>query len=418
MHSADTAKRGFGAGAWHLVLGARYLVLGTWHLALGTWHSVLGTRYSVLGAHIDHIEREDSLVQRSSFTGLGLVVLSAFLFAVSGPVAKALYGIGWTPGSVILIRLVGSALLLLPFCLVALRGRWGEVRRHWRVIVLYGAISMAGVQAFFFLAVEHVTVAIAILLEMMGAPILIVLWLWGRTRRRPPAITFAGIGVSLIGVVCVLDFQGATLSWFGIAMASAAALCFAGYFLLSSTESIPISPIAFTGLGMAVGAIAAVIVTSARIMPAEFTFSELQFAGATVHWWVPAALLVVFTVLAYVCGIVGLRHIGPTVGSFANLTEVLFSALAAWIILAEALSPLQLVGGAVIIGGIVLVKWGEFRAARIAASRSPELQVVHSNSIKVDLEMNQLSGQASGHDDIPFAQHTPTAHDGTRTPLP
>ncbi|MBA0125532.1 EamA family transporter [Haloechinothrix sp. YIM 98757] len=289
------------------------------------------------------------------------MLLSTFFFAVAGPVAKALYSIGWTPGSVVLIRLAGASVLLLVPTLIALRGRWGEVRHHWRKIVTYGVVSMAGVQAFFFLALEHLSVAVAILLEMMGAPLIIVFWLWARTRQRPSTMTGIGVVVSLLGVVLVLDLRNASLNWVGILMALAAAACFASYFLVSSNQTIRLPSIAFTGLGMGIGAFAALIANLTRIMPARFVVADLDFAGLRVPWFVPALLLVLFTVGAYLFGILGLRHLGATVGSFVNLTEVPFSAIAAWILLAEALTPLQLAGGVVILAGIVLVKWGDLK---------------------------------------------------------
>lgn len=303
-------------------------------------------------------------VRRTVVVGFMLVLLSAFCFAVSGPVAKALYVVGWTPGSVVLVRLFGSALLLLLPTLLSLRGQWGEVRRHWKTIVVYGIVAMAGVQAFFFLAVEHLSVAVAILLEMMGAPLIIVLWMWVRTRRRPATVTFIGVGVSLVGVLLVLDFTGTSISWFGIAMALAAAACLAGYFMVSSDHSIRVPPIAVTGLGMCVGALVAAAMVATRVLPARFVAAEVPFAGLSVSWVFPVGLLILFTVGAYVFGIIGIRYIGATVGSFTNLTEVLFSAIAAWVILAEALTPVQVVGGLVILIGIVFIKWGDVRLER------------------------------------------------------
>src|SRR5699024_10005254 len=100
-----------------------------------------------------------SRMSRSVIVGFLLTLSSAFFFAVSGPIAKTMYAIGWTPGSVVLIRLAGSAVLLLIPTLIALRGRWDEVLRHWRTVVTYGLVSMAGVQGFYFVAVEHLTVA-------------------------------------------------------------------------------------------------------------------------------------------------------------------------------------------------------------------------------------------------------------------
>lgn len=302
-------------------------------------------------------------MRRGVILGFVCMLLSTFFFAVAGPVAKALYGIGWTPGSVVMMRLTGAALILLVPTVIALRGRWGEVRRNWKTVAAYGVVSMAGVQAFFFLALEHLSVAVAILLEMMGAPLIIVFWLWARTQKRPGLITSIGVIVSLLGVVLVLDFRNASLSWIGILMALAAAACFASYFLVSSDHTIKLPPIAFTGLGMGIGALAAVLANISQVMPARFVTSDLDFAGLRVSWIVPALLLIVFTVGAYVFGIIGLRYLGATVGSFVNLTEVPFSAIAAWILLAETLTPLQMLGGTIIVGGIVLVKWGDIDSA-------------------------------------------------------
>ncbi|RAC07302.1 EamA family transporter, partial [Burkholderia multivorans] len=120
--------------------------------------------------------------------GFVLTLASAFFFAVSGPIAKTMYAVGWTPGAVVLIRLVGAALLLLVPSLIALRGRWAEVRSSWRTVLIYGLVSMAGVQGFYFVAVEHLPVAVALLLEMT-APMLIVFWIWARTRPRPATVT-------------------------------------------------------------------------------------------------------------------------------------------------------------------------------------------------------------------------------------
>ncbi len=288
--------------------------------------------------------------------GLTALLLSAYLFAASGPLAKVLYGIGWPPGSVALLRLAGATALLSAPTLLALRGRWDEVRRRWKAIMGYGIVAMAGVQIFFFLALEHLSVAVAVLVEMMGAPVLIVVWVWLRTRRFPGAVICAGLVVCLVGMMLVLDFRGARMSWLGLALAVAAAGCMAGYFMVSSNQSINLPPIAFTGLGMAVGAVVAVITTLTKLTPAEFVVADVDFAGFAVSWWVPALLLLFTTAGAYWLGLIGLRHLGPTLGSFANLTEVPFSTITAWVILGEALTGWQLVGGLVILAGIVLVK--------------------------------------------------------------
>ncbi|GAA0035362.1 MULTISPECIES: EamA family transporter [Brevibacterium] len=307
-------------------------------------------------------------MSRAVVMGFVLTLVSAFFFAVSGPIAKTMYAVGWTPGSVVLIRLTGSALLLLIPTLIALRGRWSEVRTHWKTVVTYGLVSMAGVQGFYFIAVEHLTVAVALLLEMT-APMLIVFWIWGRTRTRPATVTFIGVLVSMFGLILVLNLRDASISILGVVMALAAAVCLASYFLVSAKDTINVPPVALTGLGMGVGALVMGVIVLAGIMPWGATTDDVDFGGVQASWILPMALIVLFTAGAYITGILGLRYIGATVGSFVNLIEVPFSVIVAWLLLAEMPAPIQLAGGVFILGGVGFIKWGEARLARRVATR-------------------------------------------------
>lgn len=307
-------------------------------------------------------------MSRAVVMGFVLTLVSAFFFAVSGPIAKTMYAVGWTPGSVVLIRLTGSALLLLIPTLIALRGRWSEVRTHWKTVVTYGLVSMAGVQGFYFIAVEHLTVAVALLLEMT-APMLIVFWIWGRTRTRPATVTFIGVLVSMFGLILVLNLRDASISILGVVMALAAAVCLASYFLVSAKDTINVPPVALTGLGMGVGALVMGVIVLTGIMPWGATTDDVDFGGVQASWILPMALIVLFTAGAYITGILGLRYIGATVGSFVNLIEVPFSVIVAWLLLAEMPAPIQLAGGVFILGGVGFIKWGEARLARRVATR-------------------------------------------------
>lgn len=304
-------------------------------------------------------------MRRGSFLGVAIMLASAFMFAVPGAVAKPLYAIGWTPGAVVLVRLAGSALLLLVPTMWLLRGQWANVRRNWRVVVAYGLTAMAGAQAFYFLALNHMSVAVSILLEMTIAPILVVLWVWLRQHQKPALLTVIGAAIAFIGVLFVLNIRDATWSTAGMLFIVAASVCIAAYFIISANDRVGIDPVAFTGLGMLVGAGTIALVTLTPLMPARFGFGDATLAGRTVAWWVPAVLLVVFTVGAYVCGIISVRMLGATVGSFVNLTEIPFAAIAAWIVVGEALTGWQGIGGAIMLAGIVLVKLGDMKVAPV-----------------------------------------------------
>jgi len=61
-------------------------------------------------------------------------------------------------------------------------------------------------------------------------------------------------------------------------------------------------------------------------------------------------------VLAYPTGIVAVRRLGSSLASFVSLTEVIFAVAFAFVLLGQQPGPMQLVGGALILAGIALVK--------------------------------------------------------------
>src|SRR3989442_8047428 len=105
---------------------------------------------------------------RASSAGLGLALLSAATFGTSGTFAASLMAAGWSPGAAVAARIGIAALVLTIPALVQLRGRWGMVRRSLPAVLGYGLFAVAGAQLFFFNAVEHLSVGVALLLEYSG----------------------------------------------------------------------------------------------------------------------------------------------------------------------------------------------------------------------------------------------------------
>jgi drug/metabolite transporter (DMT)-like permease len=70
-------------------------------------------------------------------------------------------------------------------------------------------------------------------------------------------------------------------------------------------------------------------------------------------------------VVAYLAGIAGARILGARLSSFVGLTEVMFAVLIAWLVLGELPTVVQLIGGAMIVAGVALVRVDELRAPRV-----------------------------------------------------
>ena len=300
----------------------------------------------------------------SAGAGLLMAVVSAAAFGTSGGVARSLLDAGWTPGALVTFRIGVAALLLLVPALLSLRGRWHLLRAHAVRLVGYGTFAVAGAQLFYFSAIQHLSVGVALLIEYL-APVLIVGWLWGRHGRRPTRLTVLGVALSLVGLALVLDLTGdVRIDPLGVLFALLAALGLAFYFLLADHDEgvEPLPPLALAGGGLVVGFVVLVLAAAAQVLPVDYSAADVALAGATVPWWVPALeLAVVAGAVAYVLGVAAVRRLRSTVASFVALTEVVFAVLFAWWLLDELPGLVQLAGGVLIVAGVVAVRLGENR---------------------------------------------------------
>jgi drug/metabolite transporter (DMT)-like permease len=292
--------------------------------------------------------------------GLVFAVVSAASFGMSGALGRGLLDTGWTPGSVTLIRVGLAALVVLPFGVVALHGRWVLVRRSAATIVLYGVLAVAGAQFCYFSAVQHMQVGPALLIEYT-APAAVVVWLWLRHGQRPGPVTLVGAGLAALGLVLVLDLlSGAELSTAGVLWALAAMVGAASYFLISADESNGLPPIALAAGGLVVGATGLGLLALVGLLPMGASTEAPAYAVGAVAWWVPLLLLgLVTAAVAYVTGIAAGRRLGSRLASFVALLEVVAGVGFAWLLLDELPRPVQLVGGLLILAGVVAVKLGE-----------------------------------------------------------
>ena len=327
--------------------------------------------------------RNPAAVRSILGSGLGVALFSSAVFGLSGSFAKALLEAGWSPGAAVTARLTGAALILAVPAFLALRGRWHQLRDNWVTIGLFGLIGVAACQLFYFNAVARLSVGVALLLEYL-APVLIVLWLWAASRKRPRASTSAGTLLSLAGLVLVLDFTGAVkIDLIGVLWGMAAAVCLAIYFFITAKENESLPPIVLASVGLMVGAAVMWLAAATGLLPMAFSTADTRLGPWITPWWVSlAGLIVLATVLAYVSGIMAARALGSKVASFVSLTEVLFAVIWAWLLLGELPGAIQLLGGVLIVGGVILVRLDELRGDGEAAAATRTAPLDHANDVE------------------------------------
>ncbi|MBM7504419.1 DMT family transporter [Agromyces aurantiacus] len=306
--------------------------------------------------------------------GIALGLGAGLAFGAGGVFVKPLLESGWTPGAAVLARISIAAVLLSIPGLIALRF---DLRPLWRArwtVLLYGLVAVASVQVAFYASLERIPVSMTLLIEYL-APIALVLFAWVRTRRMPQLIVLGGSVLAIAGLVLVIGPGGGALDPLGLLFAAIAMIGVCVYYAIGERASEQVPPVALIASGFVVGAIALAATGAIGLLPMRATFGEVDFLGGTAPWWVPLVTVgAVSTAFAYTAGIAAIRMLGARLASFLGLSEVVFAGIVGWILLGEALGPLQVLGGVLILGGIVLVRLE--RAPADAASVALDMDLV------------------------------------------
>ncbi|MER7792602.1 EamA family transporter [Streptomyces sp. NPDC097640] len=300
---------------------------------------------------------------RTRNAGLGLALTSALAFGGSGVAAKPLIEAGLEPLQVTWLRVAGAALIMLP---VAWNHRALPARRP-ALLVGFGLLAVAGVQACYFGAISRIPVGVALLVEYL-APAMVLGWV--RFVQRRPVSRGAAVGVVLAvgGLACVVEvWSGLSFDAVGLLLALAAACCQVGYFVLAdhgADGENAADPLGVIAHGLLVGTVALTVVARPWNLDWSVLAGRADLAGARV----PAVLLLgwivlVATVVAYLTGVVSVRRLSPQVAGVVACLEAVVATVLAWVLLDEHLSLPQLVGGGVVLAGAFIAQTSAPKAA-------------------------------------------------------
>ncbi|MFD0025910.1 DMT family transporter [Streptomyces sp. NPDC058382] len=297
---------------------------------------------------------------RGRSAGLGLALASAFAFGGSGVAAKPLIEAGLDPLHVVWLRVTGAALVMLP---VAWHHR-ALVRSRPVLLLGFGLLAVAGVQACYFAAISRIPVGVALLVEYL-APALVLGWV--RFVQRRPVTRAAAVGVVLAvgGLACVVEvWAGLTFDVVGLLLALGAACCQVGYFVLSdpgSGESAaggePPHPVGVIAYGLLIGAAVLTVVARPWGMDWSLLGGGTTMNGADVPAWLLLVWIVLLaTVIAYVTGVISVRLLSPAVAGVVACLEAVIATVLAWVLLGEHLAAPQLIGGFLVLFGAFIAQ--------------------------------------------------------------
>ena len=291
--------------------------------------------------------------------GAALIVVAAVCFGTLGPISR--YGDEAGVSSLALVAwragVGATATLLLLSGLAVVAGRRPQsprdipVRQRW--FILAGAGANLVLNLAMFIAFVRIEISLALLVfYLFPAIVAVASVLWFDDRLD--TVRWTALAVSMLGLALTLAGAGevGTLDPLGIGLAIVAAFAQAFYVLAARHGFPAIPPIeaAATTMGLAtIGYVAiAVVIGQVAALGVPLESSDALLA-------VMAAGLVGAAVPT-LCFITGIRLLGaPRAAILATLEPVVGVALAAWL-LDEQPSPLQLIGGGLILAAALLLQ--------------------------------------------------------------
>ncbi|MES0873893.1 DMT family transporter [Sinimarinibacterium thermocellulolyticum] len=284
---------------------------------------------------------------------LPALVLGAVLIGLA-PIFVRLVDVG--PSAAAFWRLALAlpllGVLMLRRRAAAAGGERGALRWLW-----LAGLFFAGDLAVWHQAIEFTSVANATLLANV-APVFVALAMWTLYGERISGRFALGLLLALAGAAClVADSLGISRQTaFGDLLGVIAAMFYAGYLIGVSRQRRVFDTVQVMFWTTAAGA----VVT----LPLAVALGETLWPASTREW----GLLVGLALLSHVGGqgliAYALAHLPAAFSSVSLLLQPVAASLFAWLLLAEAFGPLQALGGAIVLGGIVLCRFSMLRAQR------------------------------------------------------
>ena len=310
----------------------------------------------------------NAVIEAGPVVGPALCLLSAACFGAMAIFGKLAYGAGVSPGALLLLRFALAAVLL--GVLLALRPELRSRRpasrpavgsgRPGRRMVLtafgLGAIGYATQASLYFSALQRIDASlVALVLYTYPALVTLAAALLGRerlTRARSAAVLVASGGTLLV----LIGAGGMRFDVLGVAMAFGAAVTYTGYILVADTVVHGLPPVVLSAWVMT-GAAVTLALRAAATGGVGLTF------GAAGWLWV-GCIVVVSTVVAMLAFFAGMSRTGPSTAAIVSTFEPVVTAALAALTLGEFLTPVQLVGGLLVLSsaGIVQLRMRDRRA--------------------------------------------------------
>ena len=278
--------------------------------------------------------------------GVFLVVISGVCYGFSPILAVYAYRGGASVSDYVFLRYGIASLFYLLYIFIYKRSIFSMLGKIPLVLPLMAGVSQAVSTYLYMSTVKSISAGLAAILFYTY-----IVWVavWGfifkKERLKMPGI--AGIVLALIGLALVVGVSWGKISTIGIIMGLASALASSGVVMAGNETLKQLEPVVASAFISLFTAVPLFLFGSAT--------GTLQFQMSSAAWLAAIASAVISCNIALFTFMAGMKRVGSTIASVLctaePVTAVVFSAL----LLSQKMTPLQLLGGLVILIGAILV---------------------------------------------------------------
>lgn len=256
------------------------------------------------------------------------------------------------------LRWVFALLVILALMTPQIRRDWDKIRKHWLLLLAYGAIGFTTFNALLYSALKYTSAINAVILQA-GIPMLIFLFNFMLFRTKASIAQVIGFTVTLLGVLVTAAhgdiFSLLTLEFnFGDALMIIACVVYAGY-----TVALRYKPVMHWQSFIAAPAFGA-LVSAVPLLFWEIGSGTVIVPDAT--GWIIVLYAAIFpSLMSQVLYVRGVEMIGANrAGLFINAIPV-FGTLLSVLLIGETFHLFHLVALLLVLGGIAIAERGRPR---------------------------------------------------------
>jgi drug/metabolite transporter (DMT)-like permease len=289
--------------------------------------------------------------------GIGLVALSAAGFGTLALFSRYAYADQMDAYSILFLRFTLAALVMLAL-LIARREPLPR-GRTLALLVAMGAVGYVGQSLAYLTALQYASSGLVALL-LYVYPVFVMLLAVLFLHERLTGTKFVVLVLALIGVALTVDPAGGQT--IGMLLALTGAAIYSIYILvgtqaLKRVSAFQSSAVIFASAGAAAGTL---MLLNGPHLPQTGT-----------GWAAILAIVLLATVLPVTAFLAGLNRIGPTNAALWSTLEPAVTVLLGVVLLNEALRPITLLGGGLILVAVLMLTRSELRRLPPAATLEP-----------------------------------------------